>query len=101
MLAYRLTHHLGLVSFSTRSTVSKSITAVPGDFQSVVRTFNTNGYTSLWDALALAQEEISRYAKDHPGAKKRIIVLSDGEDNESTKTAQQVCLTLQVIHDAS
>ena len=96
--AYRLagTHHLGLISFSSVPKISQNIGSVAPYFKSSVRTVSSNGITALWDALAMAHEEIARYAKEYPDAKKRVIVLSDGEDNNSKKRAQEVCLRLQV-----
>jgi Mg-chelatase subunit ChlD len=48
------------------------------------------GDTALWDALALANDQLSEYGKKFPEAKRRIICLSDGADNKSLKRAQEV-----------
>ena len=94
--AYRLTHYLGLITFSTRPRLSKPIGSVPQDFQSAVSGASPTGLTAIWDALVMAEQELSRLAQTYPCAKKRIVVLSDGEDNESKKTPQEVCLMPQV-----
>ena len=66
------------------------------DFRSAVHGVTVSGFTSLWDALALAEENLTNYGKQFPGSTKRIICLSDGEDTKSTYSAQEVCLQLQV-----
>lgn len=57
----------------------------------------------LWDALSLANDQITAYAAKYPEAKKRIIVISDGKDTRSTKSAHEVCWQLrqnQVVVDS-
>jgi len=49
-----------------------------------------DGDTALWDALALANDQLLEYGKKFPEAKKRIICLSDGADNKSSKRVQEV-----------
>ena len=85
-----------MITFSTRPTLRRSITDVIEDFRSSMRDVTVGGFTSLWDALALAEENITSYSEKFPGARKRIICLSDGEDTKSTYTAQEVCYALQV-----
>ncbi len=36
------------------------------------------GDTALWDAMNIAADELKEWSKQHPTAKKRILVLSDG-----------------------
>ena len=43
----------------------------------------SKGDTALWDALALASDQLNQYATQYPDAKKRIICISDGEDTKS------------------
>jgi Mg-chelatase subunit ChlD len=76
--------------------VRQAVTDIIEDFRTSVQSITCQGYTSLWDALALAAEQISSYGEKFPDARKRIICLSDGEDTKSTHTAQEICLSLQV-----
>jgi hypothetical protein len=55
-----------------------------------------HGDTALWDALALASDQIIDYAKKFPNAKKRIICLSDGNDNMSKQKNSDLSLFLSV-----
>lgn len=49
------------------------------------------GDTAIWDALAIANDQLSQYASKFPGVKKRIICLSDGSDTKSEKESHSVC----------
>ena|SRR5271170_8119451 len=96
-LAYQVKSCIGLITFSTRAAVSQPITDIIEDFRNSTRGVSCSGYTALWDALALAHENLSEYGQQFPGVKKRIICLSDGEDTKSVHTAERVCLALQVV----
>src|SRR5436305_13147024 len=96
-LAYRVKSHIGLITFASRASVSQGITDIIEDFRDSTRSVSCDGHTALWDALALAQESLSEYAKKFSGVKKRIICLSDGEDTKSVHSAHEVCLALQVV----
>lgn len=54
------------------------------------------GDTALWDALVLADERLSEYGQRFPEAKKRVICLSDGEDNKSSSIDHETCWKLAV-----
>lgn len=54
------------------------------------------GDTALWDALMLANDQLREYGEKFPDAKKRIICLSDGEDNKSLKRGYEACWSLVV-----
>ena len=54
------------------------------------------GDTALWDALAVADDQLSQYAQKFPEAKKRIICVSDGLDTTSTKTSSETAWDLVV-----
>ena len=95
-LAYQVKNHIGLITFSTRARVHQKITDVIEDFRNSVRYTTCRGDTALWDALALARENLSAYAEKFPNVKKRIICLSDGQDTKSLHSAQEVRLALQV-----
>ncbi len=48
------------------------------------------GDTALWDALALANDQVMEYSQKFPMAKKRIICLSDGKDTKSVKRSHEI-----------
>jgi Mg-chelatase subunit ChlD len=50
----------------------------------------------LWDALALANDQLSEYAEKFPNAKKRIICISDGKDTKSKQRSSDVSWSLFV-----
>ena len=82
-IAYGYKTHMGLVTFDTVARVETSLTHVVENFRRSTSTMVARGDTSLWDALALCRDQLNEYAKKYPGVKKRIIVISDGEDNKS------------------
>lgn len=89
-------HDLGLICFSSNPRVVLPLTHILEDFRHSVRNIRCSGFTSLWDALWIARNEIMERAALYPHAQKRIICLSDGEDTNSSHSAQEVCLALQV-----
>ena len=55
-----------------------------------------SGDTALWDALALAEDQLIEYGKKYPDAQKRIICISDGADTKSTaNSSSEVCWRLR------
>jgi Mg-chelatase subunit ChlD len=89
-------HHLGLITFATRAKLVEEIGPVIHRLRKVVRQLTLSRNTALWDALVLANSELTAYGQKYPKAKKRIIVLSDGENNQQNHTALEACQTLQV-----
>lgn len=91
MLAYNYKNHVGLVKFSSHAEVVMPISHVLENFRRVTNEMEGGGDTALWDALALAGDQIEQYACVFPDAKKRIIVISDGRDTKSmTNTSHSV-----------
>jgi Mg-chelatase subunit ChlD len=86
------------VTFNSTATVSRALTPVIEDFRDAVTNIQADGPTAIWDALALARLQLLNYGGRYPDAKKRILVLTDGDDNESTQKAKDVCFNLQVSH---
>lgn len=84
MLAYNYKNHVGLVAFSSHAQVVMPISHVLENFRCATNELKGGGYTALWDALALAGDQIEQYASRFPGAKKRVVVISDGMDTRST-----------------
>ena len=83
LLAYSFRTHLGLVTFSTKPSVSQKITHAVEDFRHKLNNMTAAGDTAIWDSIPLAQDQLQEYAKQHPNAKLRIICISDGKDNRS------------------
>ncbi|KAI1083612.1 hypothetical protein F5B20DRAFT_577291 [Whalleya microplaca] len=95
MLAYNYKTHVGLVSFSSQSQVAMPISHVLENFRRATVDMGANGDTALWDALALASDQVEEYAANYPGVKKRIICISDGKDTHSkVNTSHSVCWSL-------
>ncbi|KAH6866487.1 hypothetical protein BKA58DRAFT_403368 [Alternaria rosae] len=87
LLAYNFQTHLGLITFSTRPSVSQEITDAVENFRHKLNNMKASGDTAIWDSIALAQDQLLEYAKQYPGAKLRIVCISDGVDNRSKNEA--------------
>ncbi len=59
-----------------------------------MRQMQAGGDTSIWDALALANDRLSTYAHQNPEVRKRIVCLSDGQDTSSKNRSWEVCSNL-------
>lgn len=95
MLAYNYKNHVGLVKFSSHAEVVMPISHVLENFRRATNALQADGDTALWDALALAGDQIEQYASRFPNAKKRIVVISDGRDTKSiTNTSHGITSNL-------
>ena len=86
--------HVGLITFASAVKEQWRISDNIYRLREALHGIRDSDFTNLWDALELASKNLSAYAEKHPNARKRILVLSDGEDN-SGKSAFQTCQTLQ------
>lgn len=90
---YGFNTHVGLVTFASEATVSMPISHVIENFRRATSNMHAKGDTALWDALALARDQLKTHG--YPHAKRRIICLSDGADTKSvTNTADGVAWNL-------
>jgi len=80
-----------LIVFGNEPRVAVPFSEPAEDVSKVVNSTQPDGYTSLWDAmyLALQQQKNSRYAR------KAIVVISDGGDNHSRYTEDEIKSVLQ------
>ncbi|KAI9783680.1 MAG: hypothetical protein M1839_003528 [Geoglossum umbratile] len=103
--AYGLPTHLGLVTFSSQSDVrmQQVLTPVLYDFKDRVMDIRACGSTAIWDAIVKAKDMLIAFKTKHPGATRRIIVLTDGENNDSRNEAPKTCVDLynnRIVLDA-
>lgn len=75
-----------LVEFSDTAKVSVPFTSKPADIQSALKAIQPGGLTALLDAVNLALREM----KNAKNPRKAIVIISDGGDNNSKYTAQQI-----------
>lgn len=94
--AYKIATHLGLVVFSGREevTVNQNITPVLYDFKDRLMDIIPTGLTSIWDALTRAKQMLLEFGTKNPNTRLRIIVLTDGEDNNSINPVSSTCREL-------
>lgn len=91
LLAYNYKTHVGLVTVASEASLKMPVSHVIENFRRATNGMAASGDTALFDALALACDQLNQYASAYPNAKKRIICISDGEDTKSTShTAEGV-----------
>ncbi|KAJ7728334.1 hypothetical protein B0H16DRAFT_242968 [Mycena metata] len=86
---------LGLVTFSDKALVTQELTPIFENFRQSLDRATASGDTAVYDALDSARRVLTGYRPDLPNLKKRIIIVSDGEDTSSAGSARDVCLALQ------
>ncbi|KAJ7648949.1 hypothetical protein DFH06DRAFT_1421240 [Mycena polygramma] len=86
---------LGLVTFSAQVSVEQELTPIFENFKQSLENTNAGGDTAIYDALDSARRMLTQYRPDLPNLRKRVIIVSDGEDTSSTASAREVCLALQ------
>ena len=78
-----------VVGFNTQSTVMHDFTDNASVLADGVRRLHNGGGTALFDAVYKAcHDKLNRKSDDHP-VRRAIVVLSDGEDNQSQYTESQ------------
>ncbi|KAF8638721.1 hypothetical protein AX16_010444 [Volvariella volvacea WC 439] len=75
---------IGLITFSSEVRVVQEITGALENFLKVLGDCEANGFTPLYDALDKARQALVEFGSKKPSMRKRIIVISDGEDTNST-----------------
>jgi Ca-activated chloride channel family protein len=77
---------VGLYAFDRRLQELAPFGAPLGDVQYILKSLRPFGMTSLYDAIA----DAGRTMANRPGTRRAVVALTDGEDNASRLTSQQV-----------
>ncbi|KAK0187644.1 hypothetical protein F5146DRAFT_718651 [Armillaria mellea] len=86
---------LGLITFSDTVCIKQELTPIFENFRRQLEDVEAKGDTCLYDALNAARGTLVNYRRDLPNLRKRIIVVSDGDDNKSVSSARDVAISLQ------
>ncbi|OHT00213.1 hypothetical protein TRFO_33165 [Tritrichomonas foetus] len=85
---FRVTSVRGLIVFGENVEIKCPLSPVESDFNAALRKMEAYGKTFLWDAMNRAADEIIRLKAnpdgDYAEARARIIVISDGDDTDSS-----------------
>ena len=94
--AYRLPTHLGLVTFADKKyiRVNQEITPVLYDFKDRLDEVVAQRSTAMFDAMLKAAIMLESFGSINAEAKRRIILLTDGEDNCSGIDPEALCKML-------
>lgn len=74
-----------VVSFATRAKLLSSFSSDPATSADAIRSITARGRTSLHDAVGVAVEQFS----DQPPGRRVVVLIADGEDNQSTTTVKE------------
>lgn len=89
-MAYNFQHVVSLIFFDSKIEVQCDFTELFMQFKELVNGAKPRGCTRLYDSLDKAVEKLLDLKKKYPAVIPRIIALTDGEDNESSKDAPEV-----------
>ena len=87
-----ITHLQNLVS--DNASVKQELTPVFENFRQELEKVDAEGDTAVYDALDQARGLLVNFRKDLPALRRRIIIVSDGDDTSSDTTARGVCKAL-------
>jgi ubiquitin-protein ligase len=86
---------LGLVTFADQAIVKHELTPLFESFRVGLDRVSAQGDTAAYDALDLARSRLTQFRQDLPGLRRRIIIVSDGDDTNSRNMPTNVCAALQ------
>ncbi|KAG6918191.1 hypothetical protein DXG01_015979 [Tephrocybe rancida] len=89
---------LGLVTFSDEALVKQELTPIFENFRLELDKVTAKGDTAMYDALDVARSSLINFRADLPNLRRRIIIVSDGEDTSSKSTLSEVGSALQRDH---
>lgn len=78
-----------IVGFNQTATLVQSLTSDLARLDHGLKSLKARGETALFDALALASDQLRPTATDSDPARRVIVLVTDGEDNSSHITLQQ------------
>ncbi len=88
-------HLLGLISFSDDVVVHSLPTANLDAFEDTIDDLETQGRTAIYKAVQVAcRTLLGPLSKEHPAADLRVIVLTDGQNNDRSVSADEALLAL-------
>ena len=75
--------------------VRQELTPIFESFRQQLDKVSAAGDTALYDALDAARRMLVNYRSDLPKLRKRVIIVTDGDDTSSEASAKDVCQALQ------
>jgi hypothetical protein len=91
---FRVVSHT-LFTVSDKATVTQGLTPIFESFRNRLEKVSAGGDTVVYDALEAARKVLVNYRTDLPKLRKRIVIVTDGEDTSSEASAKDVCHALQ------
>jgi len=83
------------LTVSDKASVKQELTPTFENFRDQLDRVSAEGDTVVYDALDTARKMLMSYRSDLPQLRKRIVIVSDGEDTGSEASARGVCHALQ------
>ncbi|KAJ7581814.1 hypothetical protein C8J56DRAFT_1029289 [Mycena floridula] len=85
---------LGLVTFSDSAATKQQLTPIFENFRQELDNVSAQGDTAVYDALEKAGDMLVNFRPDMPDLRKRIIIVTDGDDTSSVGDPKDVCKVL-------
>lgn len=82
-------------SVSDRAAIKHELTPLFESFRVALDEVSARGDTAVYDALDVARSNLTQFRQDIPGLRRRIIIVSDGDDTSSKNMPTNVCAALQ------
>ncbi|KAL0957929.1 hypothetical protein HGRIS_000110 [Hohenbuehelia grisea] len=89
---------LGLVTFSNQVHIAQELSPVFENFRQQLDRVHASGDTAIYDALEAARRQLINYRPELKTLRRRIIIVTDGQDTSSTTSAKDTCYALQRDH---
>jgi VWFA-related protein len=83
-----------VVNFNDRAYLDQAFTNDPGKLRDAIVNLHSEGTTALYDAVVASADELAKHASR---AKQVLIVITDGEDNDSQVTLEECIRKVQQL----
>jgi ubiquitin-protein ligase len=94
-MAYNFAMHIGLTLFGDECKESCGLTPLFERFKGRLDQVEQEGRTALYDAVIHGATQLEKYKEKYPNCRRRILVLSDGEDTSSQSLPWQAANKLR------
>ena len=84
-----------IVNFSDEAYLDQGFTSDISKMETALSHIDARGGTALYDAVVASADQLAKHAKN---SKQVLLIITDGEDDASTLTAQQAIRRVQDLH---
>jgi hypothetical protein len=88
-------HSPPLFLVADQAVIKHELTPLFESFRVALDEVSARGDTAVYDALDVARSSLTQFRQDIPNLRRRIIIVSDGDDTSSKNMPTNVCAALQ------